>query len=94
MLDSELVRKEPDRVRAGLSARGGRYLPAFEELLKLDGERRILLKEVESLRAGRNAAAQAIGRAKASKDEEGAKRLMAEAGEAKAALAAGSYRRQ
>jgi len=80
MIDPALIRKEPDRVRAGLKSRGGRYLPAFEELLKLDEENRKLLSEVEGLRAQRNASSQAIGKAKASKDEVLSQKLMAEVG--------------
>ena len=78
MIDPALMRKEPDRVRAGLKARGGRYLPLFEELLKLDSEHREKLTVVEGMRAKRNAASQAIGKAKASKDEALAQKLMAE----------------
>ena len=78
MIDPALIRKEPDRVRSGLKARGGKYLPAFEEYLKLDEEHRALLKEVEDLRAKRNASSQLIGKAKAAKDETEAQRLMKE----------------
>ena len=38
MLDVKLIRSQPDLVRKGIADRGGRYLPAFEELLKIDGE--------------------------------------------------------
>jgi seryl-tRNA synthetase len=78
MIDTTVLRKEADRVRASLKNRGGRYLPALEELLKLDEEHRKLLAEVEKMRAQRNASSQLIGKAKASKDEAEAKRLMAE----------------
>src|SRR5208282_2753655 len=78
MIDPALIRKDPDKVRAGLKSRGGRYLPAFEELLKLDEDNRKLLAEVEGLRAQRNASSQAIGKAKAAKDEALAQKLMAE----------------
>ncbi len=78
MIDPQLIRREPDKARAGLKNRGGRYLPAFEEVLKLDLRHREQLKIVEELRAQRNASSQAIGKAKASKDEALAQKLMAE----------------
>lgn len=78
MIDINLARKDPDAIRAGLKNRGGRYLPPFEEFLKLDVEHRQLLSAVEQLRAKRNASSQLIGKAKASKDEKEAARIMAE----------------
>jgi seryl-tRNA synthetase len=75
-------------VRAGLKNRGGRYLPALEELVKLDVERRDALKKVEAMRAQRNAASQAIGKAKAAKDEALAQKLMAEVSQLKGEMAA------
>lgn len=87
MIDPKLLRSDPDRVRKGLRDRGGRYLPALEELLQADAAHREALKAVEDLRARRNEASKAIGKAKAAKDEEEAARLMREVGEVKAALA-------
>lgn len=87
MIDPKLLRADPDRVRKGLKDRGGRYLPALEELLRADAVHRDALKAVEDLRARRNESSKAIGKAKASKDEEAAARLMREVGEVKAALA-------
>ncbi|MDE2237771.1 MAG: serine--tRNA ligase, partial [Elusimicrobia bacterium] len=65
MIDPAIIRCEPARARSGLKARGGRYLPAFEQAAKLDAERRAMSAEVERLRAQRNAASQRIGKAKA-----------------------------
>src|SRR3990167_5670334 len=79
MIDINLARRDPGGIRVGLKNRGGRYLPAFEELLALDAEYRRLLAEVERLRAKRNASSQLIGKAKAGKDEKQAAVLMAEA---------------
>src|SRR5258708_2286576 len=87
MIDLGIVRKDPEKARQGLKNRGGRSLAAFEELIRLDAEHREALKKVEELRAERNAASQAIGKAKASKQEEEAQRLMAAVAEGKARMA-------
>ncbi|MDE2039095.1 MAG: serine--tRNA ligase [Elusimicrobia bacterium] len=87
MIDPAIIRCEPDRARSGLKARGGRYLPAFEQAAKLDAERRAMSAEVERLRAQRNAASQRIGKAKADKDETLARTLMGEVAEGKRRLA-------
>ncbi len=54
MLDLKWIRDNTDQVRAGLAAKNTRF--NLEELLGLDSERRTLLKEVEDLKAKRNAA--------------------------------------
>jgi seryl-tRNA synthetase len=87
MIDPALVRKNPDAVRAGLKARGGRYLPAFEEALKLDAENRSVQAKVDELRAQRNAASAQIGKAMAAKDTALAEKLKAEVAANKAQLA-------
>jgi seryl-tRNA synthetase len=78
VIDLALIRKDPERARAGLKARGGRYLPALEELIAVDVEYRKALAIVEELRAKRNAASQEIGKAKAQKDEAAAQKVMSE----------------
>ncbi len=88
MLDINALRKDPAAARKGLQDRGGRYLPALEELLALDGDYRRKLSEVEAVRAQRNAASQQIGKAKAAKDEAGAQKLMAEVAGFKTRMAA------
>ena len=88
MIDANLLRKEPERARAGIAARGGRYSPSLEELLSLDAEHRKALTDVEALRAQRNAASQAIGKAKAAKNEAEAQRLLAEVAGLKEKMAA------
>lgn len=88
MIDLALIRKSPDAVRAGLAARNARYAAALDELLKLDADNRAAMKEVEDLRAVRNAASQAIGKAKAAKDEAGAQKVMAEVAELKEKMGA------
>jgi seryl-tRNA synthetase len=87
MNDINIIRKETEKARTGIKNRGGRYLPALEEIIKLDAEHRELLKKVEELRAQRNASSQAVGKAKASKNEPEAARLMAEVSQLKADMA-------
>ena len=78
MNDMNVIRKEPETARTGIQNRGGRYLPALEGIIKLDVAHRDLLKKVEELRARRNASSQAVGKAKAAKNEAEAAKLMAE----------------
>jgi seryl-tRNA synthetase len=88
MIDMALVRKDIGRLRAGYKNRGGRCLLQLEELLKLDCEHRDRLKTVEDLRAVRNASSQAIGAAKAAKNEAEAARLLAEVSSLKEKMSA------
>src|SRR3972149_5103270 len=62
MLDIGLIREETDRVLDGFRKRGAN-IDLFP-LLKLDGERKTLLKMVEDLRCRRNKASDDIGRVK------------------------------
>lgn len=87
MIDMTLLRKDIERLRAGYKNRGGRYIPQLEELVRLDGEHRELLKTVEELRARRNASSQAIGAAKAAKDEAKASTLLGEVSSLKEKMA-------
>ncbi|MBI5596729.1 MAG: serine--tRNA ligase [Elusimicrobia bacterium] len=88
MLDPKLLRGDPERVRKGIADRGGRSLEALEKALELDGRHRVLLAEVELLRAKRNEASKAIGAAKAAKDEPRAKLLLDEVAVLKAVMPA------
>jgi seryl-tRNA synthetase len=67
VLDLRLLRREPDQVRAALARRGA--ADAVDELLTLDERRRQILPELESLRAQRNEASEAIGQAKRSGED-------------------------
>jgi seryl-tRNA synthetase len=61
MLDIKRIREQPDVVKAGIQRRGDD--PAqVDAVLALDERRRALLKEVESLKATRNAVSKEIGR--------------------------------
>lgn len=62
MLNISLIRKEPERIQEALRKRGEHI--DISNLLKLDGERRSLLKRIEELRHERNSASDNIGRLK------------------------------
>jgi seryl-tRNA synthetase len=61
MLDIKLIRENPDFVRKRLATRGAGDEAHIDELLKLDEERRQILKEVETLKAQRNKVSKEIG---------------------------------
>lgn len=88
MNDLALLRKDHEAARRALTSRHPRWSAELDALLKLDESHRTLLKEVEELRARRNAASQEIGKAKAAKDEAKAAALMAEVGKLKADMPA------
>ena len=67
MIDIQLIRKEPDAVRAAMRKLGAEA--PIDQILKLDMDRRDLLQRVEKLRQQRNEASDQIGRM-----EEGADR--------------------
>ena len=83
MIDLGAARKNADKVRQALSSRGAKVGLLFDELLKLDEAHRGLLKEVEDMRARRNAASQEIGKAMAAKDTAKADQLKAQVAELK-----------
>ena len=62
MLDIRLLRENPEAVERGLRDRGGADL--VRETVARDAERRRLIAEVETLKAERNRASEAIGQAK------------------------------
>src|SRR3990170_4087023 len=73
MLSLHFIRENADTVRQALVDRG--VDAPLDEILRLDGERRLLLQEAETLKAERNAAGKRIG---ASKDAEERQRLIDE----------------
>lgn len=87
MIDIKIIRGETEKARAGLQNRGGRAVPVFEELLRLDADYRKLLAETEILRTQRNASSEQIGKAKAAKDEALAQSLVAAVGQLKIEMA-------
>jgi seryl-tRNA synthetase len=73
MLDLKRIRQEPDVVRVALERRGDDVAGPVGRVVQLDASRRVLIPELEQLRAGRNAAAEAIAQAKrAGEDADGA----------------------
>jgi seryl-tRNA synthetase len=64
VLDLKRIRQEPDAVRAALERRGEDVAGPVGRVVRLDASRRALIPELEELRAGRNAAAEAIAQAK------------------------------
>ncbi len=62
MLDVRLLREQPDAVERGLAQKGGAEL--VSEAAAVDAERRRLVKEADDLKALRNRASEAIGRAR------------------------------
>ena len=62
MLATQFIRENPEAVRRSLALRHTEA--PLEEALALDADRRRLLGEVEELKAERNKAGKAIGKAK------------------------------
>jgi seryl-tRNA synthetase len=62
VLDLRLIREHPDDVQRALAEKGGAEV--IPEILARDAERRRLVKEADDLKAQRNIASEAIGRAK------------------------------
>ena len=70
MLDLRTLRDDPDLVRDAMRRRGDeRAAKLAEEVLRTDADRRRLIREVEVLKAERNAASKAIGAAKGRGEE-------------------------
>jgi seryl-tRNA synthetase len=88
VLDLRLIREHPDDVQRALADKGGADL--IPAILARDGERRRLVKEADDLRAERNIASEAIGRArKRGEDASAEQARMREVGERIKALDAG-----
>lgn len=86
MIDLGAARKNTASVRAALVRRNPKLGPALDELLKLDEAHRVILNEVEAMRAKRNASSQEIGKAMAAKDMVKADVLKAEVGALKVSM--------
>jgi seryl-tRNA synthetase len=56
VLDLKLIREDPDGVRAALARRGGGVADGLDLVISLDARRRLLLPELEGLRAEQNEA--------------------------------------
>ncbi len=65
MLDIRRLRSEPDAVKAAVARRAtAGLLDALDEILALDGRRRVALSEVNDLKAQRNEVSKEVGRIK------------------------------
>ncbi len=80
MLDINLIREEPDRVRKALQARQMDAAPV-DSVLQLDEQRRALIQEVEALKAERNAVSKEIGRIKDAAERQAKIEAMRQVGE-------------
>ncbi|MBK9713143.1 MAG: serine--tRNA ligase [Kouleothrix sp.] len=69
MLDIKLIREQPDFVKAQL-ARAGVAPDQIDAVLAFDEQRRALLREVEALKATRNAVSKEIGKMKDAADRD------------------------
>ena len=79
MLDLQLIREQPELVRAALARRG--IEPPLDAVLRLDGERRGLLVEAETLKAERNRVSKEIGRQQQAEGREAKIDAMRQTGE-------------
>ncbi len=85
MLDLNLIRENPDRVRTALKNRQLDVSPV-DDVLRLDEKRRSLLTQVETLKAERNAVSKEIGRMQEAAEREKKIAAMREVGDRIAAL--------
>jgi len=85
MLDLNLIRENPDLVRAALKNRQMDPSPV-DDILRLDEKRRTLLTQVETLKAERNAVSKEIGKMKDAAEREARIAAMREVGDQIAAL--------
>jgi seryl-tRNA synthetase len=69
VLDLRRIRQETEQVQAALARRGEAAVEGLERVIALDEERRGLIPSLEQLRASRNAAAEAIAKAKRSGED-------------------------
>lgn len=78
MLDIQIIRDNPEEVKAGLSRRGVEQ--PIDEILELDAQRRSILTEVETLKAERNRASKDIGKMTDKREREASIQEMRELG--------------
>jgi seryl-tRNA synthetase len=85
MLDINIIREKPDLVRAGLKNRQ-MDSASVDDILRLDEKRRVLLTEVEQLKAERNTVSKEISKMKDAAEREARIAAMREVGDKIAAL--------
>ena len=90
MLDIKWIRENQDPFVAALKKRGADAPEeTLNQILRLDEQRRATIQKLQEAQARRNAASKEVGKAKASKDEAEAKRLMDEVAALKSTIAEG-----
>jgi seryl-tRNA synthetase len=90
LLDIKWIRENQDAFVEGLERRGlDAPSETLDRILSLDGQRRTTIQQLQDAQARRNAASKEIGKAKASKDEASAKRLMDEVAALKSTIQQG-----
>jgi seryl-tRNA synthetase len=90
VLDIKWIRDNQDAFIKGLTDRGFDYAAAtLNRILSLDEQRRAAIQTLQEAQARRNTASKDIGKAKGSKDEAGAKRLMDEVAALKSTIQEG-----
>jgi seryl-tRNA synthetase len=90
LLDIKWIRDNQDAFVAALKNRGADAPEeTLNQILKLDEQRRTTIQKLQEAQARRNAASKEVGKAKASKDEAEAKRLMDEVAALKSTIAEG-----
>ena len=88
MLDIKWIRDNQDAFVAALKNRGADApKETLNQILSLDEQRRATIQKLQEAQARRNAASKEVGKAKASKDEAEAKRLMDEVAALKSTIA-------
>lgn len=85
MLDINIIREKPDLIRTALKNRQMDPAPV-DDILKLDEKRRVLLTEVEQLKAERNVVSKEISKMKDAAEREAKIAAMREVGDKIAAL--------
>lgn len=92
MLDRQLLRSEPDRVRAGAARKGIEV--DLDAYLRLDEEYRALLTDLQAKQAQSNQDSKAIGQLMAAGDTQAAEAAKASMKDLKTAIAAGEERQR
>ena len=87
MFDIKWIREQPSVFDEALKRRG--LAPQSDELIALDDRRRACLTALQDAQSRRNAVSKEVGKAKASKDETAAQRLMGEVAALKEQIAKG-----
>ena len=79
MIDINLIRTNPELVKENIKRKfQDRKLPLVDEALKLDGQRRALIQEGDTLRSQRNTLSKQVGMLMKAGDKEGAEKVKAQ----------------